>query len=80
MLAYIDSFSGLVPCKVLYISEPDEYGGHYIKVKVTASRNGYKRGTVETFTGRIIVPRDAVYLRCHQYRIRPYSWSNYRVT
>lgn len=78
MLAYFDSFAGLVPCRLVAIGQ-----GH-ARIVVTAPRGGrqtllaaYKRGQVVDTTWRKVVPRNAVYRSrqaCGQYRIRPYSW------
>ncbi|MGI0133672.1 MAG: hypothetical protein ACREBW_01780 [Candidatus Micrarchaeaceae archaeon] len=67
--AYLDSFVGLVPCKVLAISEE-----HRVTVKLTAQRGAYKRGEVlPDQSARHIVPRSAVFIRCGQYRIRSFQ-------
>jgi hypothetical protein len=70
-LAYIDSFSGLVPCKVLAV-EPGPYGtsGTWARVRVTAPRPAYRRGE-ETAgaVGRSIVARRQVLRVQHSTRI-----------
>jgi hypothetical protein len=75
MKAYIDSFAGLVPCKVTKIERDN--GLNYITVTVTGRAcKAYKPGQVLTMTGRAIVPRDKVTgLRamCGP-RIAPYDW------
>lgn len=80
MLAYLDSFAGLVPCKVLDISERDSYGVVYVRFQVTATRGAWKRGAVDTMTGRAVVPRDKVTRKrsLGGARILPYSWDDYR--
>jgi hypothetical protein len=46
-LAYIDSFSGLVPCKVLSIAPYDAGIPRMVaRVRVTAPRPGWKRGEI----------------------------------
>ena len=68
--AYLDTFAGLVPCKVTAIS------GEGITIRLTATRGAYKRGEVLTYErGDSIVPRECVYVRDYQYRIRnTYQW------
>ena len=46
MLAYYDTFSGLIPCKVLQIT------GDTCTIKLTAARGAYKRGEILTDTNR----------------------------
>lgn len=71
-LAYIDSFAGLVPCKVLAI------GTERVRVNITATRGAYKRGTDSEHARSVIIPRGAVYVRGGQYRIAAYSIENTR--
>ena len=53
-LAYLDSFAGLIPVKVLRV---DESTGE-IFAKVTASRSSYRRGqVVKTANSNRMVPR-----------------------
>ena len=75
-LAYIDSFAGLIPCRVLAI-ECDAGSGpltiNYIRVKVTARNNrAYAQGQILELTGRAVVPRHAV----RGNRILPYAWKD----
>ena len=76
-LAYIDSFAGLVPCKVIAIETDKDSSPltiNYIRVKVTARNNrAYRFGQIVELTGRAIVPRD----RVKGNRILPYSWKEY---
>lgn len=81
-LAFVDSFGGLVPCKVVAVSKGGPFPGWIvaqgeISVKVTASRAGYRKG--ELLTGRAasnIIPRSQVVTRKGQYRIRTnFSWN-----
>ena len=74
MLAYVDSYSGLVPCKVLAI-EAAQYGGHIAYVRYTAQRGLYKRGETGKHNACHVVPRDAVRRFRGQFwpRILPYS-------
>ncbi len=78
MLAYIDAFVGIVPCKVISIDSETtngEYYINYVKVKVTARNNkAYKCGEELTFTGRSIIPRHALKRSKYGFKIMPYSW------
>ena len=78
-LAYIDSFAGLIPCRIAAVGDwSDRYS--LAKVQVTATRGAYKRGEwIETTLSRL-VPRKAVHLRNGQYRIWAYRWSDERGT
>lgn len=74
MLAYIDSFSGPLPCKVV---GADRF---MLRVMVTARRDrlGYKLGQIVELPHHYVVPQAALYrsrMACGQYRIRPYSWA-----
>lgn len=79
MLAYIDSFAGLVPCKVIQITPVEDVlqaGGLEILVKVTATRPGYHADTLHYFYSKIaVIPRDAVYgmRRMSGPRVLPYD-------
>ena len=78
MKAYIDSFAGLVPCKVTRIEH--DAGLNYVTVKVTGRANrAYKAGQELTMTGRSILPRDCVtgLKSMRGPRIRPYDWRTY---
>lgn len=57
-LAYIDSFAGLVPCKVLSIADDDT-----VTVRVTAARRGYARGEVTDIRPPFLVKRSQVFTR-----------------
>ena len=75
MKAYIDSFSGLVPCKVTRIER--DAGLNYVTVKVTGRANrAYTYGQELTLTGRAIVPREKVtgLYSMRGPRIAPYDW------
>ena len=66
VMAYLDTFSGLVPCRVESV---DDAGN--VTVKLTGTRGAYKRG--ETLTGQraglSVVPRTAVFVRSGRYVI-----------
>lgn len=67
MLAYWDTFAGLVPCKVTAIKAAGE-----VSFTVTADRGPYQRGdSVWRGNGRV-VPRKAVYTRTGVLYIRPF--------
>lgn len=67
-LAYLDRMTGMIPCKVLDITPKA------ITIKVTATRGPYKRGEVIPVSLRHhVVPRKAVYVRGHQYRIASFT-------
>jgi len=79
-LAYIDSLCGLIPCKVIDVF-PDLAGSvpgikvTRCKVKITARRPGFQVGELYIKDGRDIIPRNHVYTRCGQFRIRgSYKW------
>ena len=72
-LAYIDSFSGLVKCRVLAVKSQTD-----IQVEVTATRAAYKRGDKLSATVMGIVPREAVRglnSRSFLPRIMPYGFT-----
>ncbi len=82
-LAYFDSFSGLVKCKVINVPKGGPFPGwiisnnqdNNIQFIVTANLGGYKRGRKLSAMSHKVVPRDHVITRGHQYRIRSnYSW------
>jgi hypothetical protein len=66
-LAYFDSFSGMIPCKVINIDNDK------ITVKLTCKRGAYKRGEILTFNTLHIIPRDSV--RKNRI-INNYQWIN----
>lgn len=71
-LAYLDSFAGLVPCRVLSIG-PGSLVMQSVRVEITAKHGPYHKGeTVET-NGLHAVPRKAVYCRGGHYKIRHYD-------
>ena len=65
-LAYLDTFAGLVPCKVLSVDDEGR-----MTVKVTARRRGYARG--EVLAGQRpnldVLKRTQVVTRRGQFRI-----------
>jgi hypothetical protein len=79
-LAYIDSFAGLIPCRVLSIETEKESAPlsiNYIRVKVTArASRAYEAGQILELTGRAVVPRHAVRRSRGRLIIMPYAWKD----
>ena len=72
-LAYFDSFSGLIPCKVIDIKESPGLGN--IRIKLTAGRGAYRRGEVLESTWIHVVPRSHVRMSKYGARIiGGYNW------
>jgi hypothetical protein len=64
-LAYFDTFTGLVPCRVDRIEGPDLFNGapsseQIAHFTLTANRGAYKRGEKLHAWVLHVVPRDAV--------------------
>lgn len=66
-LAYMDTFSGLIPCRVDAV---DDDGAH---VTVTADRGAYRKGEAFHIIARYVVPRRAVKVRGGRYVIVGYA-------
>lgn len=64
-LAYVDTFGGLVPCKVVNAT-----GQGHVTVRITATRRGYLKGERLTFTDDRVVPRDRIRTRSGQEIVR----------
>jgi hypothetical protein len=65
-LAYLDSFSGLVPCTVLAIEPqpwPNPYGRLHIRVRINADRGAYRKGQETTYSCERVIPRENVIRR-----------------
>lgn len=76
-LAYLDSFAGLVPCKICAVgdwSDPTSLA----HVRYTATRGAYKRGEFDVQQLSNLIPRRAVYRRNGQYRTRAFNWNEGR--
>jgi hypothetical protein len=73
MLAYFDSFAGLVPCRLLAVGDFSD-SGSLARIRITAARGPYRRGDLETVSLRRVVPRAAVYRRAGATYIRPHTW------
>jgi hypothetical protein len=82
--AYFDSFTGLIPVKVLEIRRGVGYTTHGIArpptlvevdvdFVVTRASRGYERGEVLTANGLHVVPRKALRRRKNSVTILPYS-------
>lgn len=71
--AYWDTFAGLVPCRVISIT--DDNGCPKVKFKLTArhARGPYKYGEEHEDFAFFVPPRAAVVMRGRQYRIRPFD-------
>lgn len=74
-LAYWDTFSGLVPCKVLTVTQKKWVQGLSLQVRLTATRGAYKRGETTWVRAKGIVPRSSVRSYDHKYVIvADYEW------
>ena len=76
--AYLDTFSGLVPVKVLRVLSTSRLPLHPIptteaEVEVTRTVKGYKRGEKITFSTRYTIPKGAIVTRGYHRRILPYN-------
>lgn len=65
-LAYMDSLSGLIPCRVDWV-DADGVG---VGIRITADRKAYRKGEVLHALRRYVVARTAVHVVGGQYRIR----------
>lgn len=76
--AYLDSFAGLVPCKVYIIDGPSGMAStlQTITVRLTANRRAYKRGEWIKENGLHVVPRVSVRFRKYSAHIVPYQVEN----
>lgn len=79
-LAYLDSFRGLVPCKVIAVYAPGDgnrIASSDITVRITAKRPGYTRGEVIHRQGAFsVVPRKQVFTTrgFHRWVNSHYRW------
>ncbi len=78
-LAYLDTFAGMVPCKVLRVIEPasgNTVTKGKIEIRLTATRGAYKRGEVLIDQACNVVPRPQRFCRCGKYKVNTnYYWS-----
>lgn len=78
-LAFYDTFSGLIPCKVTGIETPRDKSGTLassqdaVSIVLTASRAAYHKGERFTVSALHVVPRKAIHRRCGVRWIRPYT-------
>jgi len=77
-LAYLDTFAGLVPCKVIRIDKPGNgslISNGSLAVKLTASRGAYKKGEIlDRQSACEVIPRSHVRTVSGKFRVR----TNYR--
>lgn len=79
-LAYINSFAGLVACRVIALEfSENTFRGipicESVTVKVTARKNRvYRCGDIEEMLPTQIVPRDKIRRRKYSTVILPYQW------
>lgn len=75
--AFLDTFSGLVPCKVLRVKPRVNALLHEsqaeCEVEVTETLGAYKKGEKIMSSARHTVPKGAVKLVGYHYRILPYN-------
>lgn len=57
-LVYLDTSSGLVPAKLVHVG--NDFGGEYARVKITATRGGYKRGETFAVSPSRVARRDSL--------------------
>jgi hypothetical protein len=76
-LAYYDTLtSGLVPCKVIGLDR-NCIGIQYLKIKITANRQYYKKGQLVPVLPKDIVPRKFIHIKNGQYCIiNGFNWDN----
>ena len=77
-LAYVDGFGPFVPCKVTNVNR--DHTRVTVLITATDRTRTYQRGDVTTFNASMVVPRERVYVRSGQYRIRPYRWIGWAST
>ena len=67
-LAYVDTFNGLIPCKITEVRGPGD-----VSFVVTADRPAWKRGETDSVQHNdvtsLVIPRTAVYTRGGKLRI-----------
>lgn len=73
-LAYLDTFAGLVPCKVQRVSRSADYPTMRAHVTLTATRGAYKKGECLEWPAKDCPPRDAIRRTAlGQFRILPFT-------
>lgn len=75
--AYVDSFAGLVPCKLTGEYRMSKYGElvDLVRVTYTADRGAYKRGQSGWHSARYVVPRKCICRRKYTTLVRPHCWT-----
>lgn len=68
MLAFLDSFNGMIPCRVDKIDS-----GRNCSITVTANRGPYRKGERLTFSSLHVAPRKAVHFRKYSTTITRYE-------
>lgn len=76
--AYFDTFSGLVPCKVLRVRSTSRMPLHPIptyeaEIEITKTVGPYKQGETLTWSARDVVPKGAIKHTQFSSRILPYN-------
>jgi hypothetical protein len=74
--AYADCFiAGLVPCQVTKITGLSGMPStaQVITVRFTVSKNGYRKGETQEFSGLRVIPRGSLRYRSGQARIMAYE-------
>lgn len=80
VLAYHDSFSGVLPCIVLAMRDNDRETGMFrreLLVRYTTERGGYSRCEEEWWPASAIIPRQHFHRSSRGpswYYTTPYSW------
>jgi len=82
MLAYYDTLSGLIPCKVLEVSQINPYNEPLCKpvnsnstvtIEITVNKGAWKKGMVLKVSALYVVPRNKISKRKYGWIIKPYT-------
>lgn len=80
MLAYFDSFAGLIPCRIITAWSKLGDGRldwkNQVEIVITGTRGVYEKGQRHTLSVSLIVPRTAVRRRKHSTTVMPYRWGD----
>lgn len=73
--AYIDCFSGCVPCVVTKVDGKSHVpiSSLKVEVRITTDFKAYRKGEVLNISSLHIIPRKARYLKGYHYRIGHYT-------
>lgn len=78
-LAYFDSFSGMLPCKVVKVIQGgfgNSVSEGQVEIVMTSTTKSYSRGERLVLAAHLVVPRPHRIQRAHKYRINSnYYWS-----